>query len=185
LPDTARTRVVRLVATLSAGSAVGALSALAVRADDVATVVAVTSAVLSTLALGGVAAALYYQAQQTEISRLDVARNQRAELMQFAIDNPPLMEAWGYDSRDSSKAQLQIYSSMVLAYLAMTFEIKRITEYELRFTCELMFRNPIVAEWWNTMAREIYLRESSFVFGRRNFAQIVEEAYCRRNTPPP
>ena len=122
-------RITKLAAGALVLIIVGATATLAARSGDVATAAEVLSTVLSALALAGVAAALYYQALQTEITRLDVARNQRADLMLFAIEHPSLIEAWGYKVDDPEVAKLQVYASIVFAYLAMAFEVRRITRF--------------------------------------------------------
>ncbi|GAA1030135.1 hypothetical protein GCM10009557_21100 [Virgisporangium ochraceum] len=134
---------------------------------------------LSTLALLGVAAALYFQAQQTEISRLEAARNHRADLIQFAINNPRLLAAWGFDVSHTSRAQIEAYSAMVFAYFWMAYDLGKLTESELRWTCERIFRDEEIAQWWRT-AGPVY-HESERRLGRRRFAHIVDEIYANRS----
>ena len=124
------------------------------------------------------AAALYFQAQQTEISRLEAARNHRADLIQFAINNPRLLAAWGFDTSDTPKAQLEAYSSMVIAYLWMAYDLRKLTDGELRWTCERVFRDEEIAQWWLT-AGAIY-HDSGRRIGRRRFATIVDEMHAGR-----
>lgn len=137
---------------------------------------------LSTVALMGVAAALYFQAQQTEISRLEAARNHRADLIQFAINNPRLLAAWGFDVSCTSKAQIEAYSSMVFAYFWMAYDLNKLTEAELRWTCERIFKDQEIADWWET-AGPIY-HESERRIGRRHFAHIVDEMHAGRSRSP-
>jgi hypothetical protein len=144
-------------------------------ADDSANTLATG---LSTVALLGVAAALYFQAQQTEIARLEAARNHRADLIQFAINNPRLLAAWGFDAGNIPKAQIEAYSAMVFAYFWMAYDFKKLTEAELRWTCERIFRDEEIAQWWQ-VAGPIY-HESERRIGRRQFAHIVDEMHADR-----
>jgi hypothetical protein len=137
---------------------------------------------ISTVALLGVAAALYFQFQQTEIARLEAARNHRADLIQFAINNPRLLAAWGFEISHTSKAQIEAYSSMVFAYLWMAFDLKILTESELRWTCDRIFRDEEIAQWWET-AGPIY-HDSERRIGRRHFAHIVDEMHAGRSRAP-
>lgn len=137
---------------------------------------------LSTLALLGVAAALYFQAQQTEIWRLEAAYNHRADLIQFGINNPRLLAAWGFDRSHTSSAQIEAYSSMVFAYFWMAYDLKKLTEAELRWTCERVFRDEEIAQWWQT-AGPIY-HERERMIGRRRFAYIVDEMHAGRPCSP-
>lgn len=134
---------------------------------------------LSTVALLGVGAALYFQAQQIEISRLEAARNHRADLIQFAINNPRLRAAWGFDTANIPKAQIQAYSSMVFAYFWMAYDLKKLTEAELRWTASRIFRDEEIAQWWQ-IAGPIY-HESERRIGRRQFARIVDEMHADRS----
>jgi hypothetical protein len=131
---------------------------------------------VSTVALLGVAAALYFQAQQTEISRLEVARTHRADLIQFAINNPRLLAAWGFDITDTPKAQIEAYSSMVFAYFWMAYDLKELTEAELRWTCERIFRDEEISRWWQTVGPVYHERERRI--GRHRFARIVDEIHA-------
>ncbi|GAA0921566.1 DUF6082 family protein [Virgisporangium aurantiacum] len=133
---------------------------------------------LSTLALLGVAAALYFQAQQTEISRIEAASNHRADLIQFAINNPRLLASWGFDTSNAARAQVEAYSSMVFTYMWMAYGLKKLTESELRWTCERIFRDEEIAQWWQT-AGSIF-HESERRIGRRQFARIVDEIHAGR-----
>lgn len=134
---------------------------------------------LSTLALFGVAAALYFQAQQTQISRFEAASNHRVDLIQFAIHNPRLLAAWGFDMNDTPKAQIEAYSSMVFAYFWMAYDLKMLTEIELRWTCERVFRDEEIAQWWQAVG-SIY-HESERRIGRRQFSRIVDEIHAGRH----
>jgi hypothetical protein len=133
---------------------------------------------LSALALLGVVVALYFQAQQTEISRLEAARNHRASLIQFAINNPRLLAAWGFDIENTPKAQIEAYSSMVFSFFWMAYDLKELTEAELRWTCDRIFRDAEIAQWWQTVGPVYHEREKTV--GRRRFARIVDETHAGR-----
>jgi hypothetical protein len=135
---------------------------------------------MSTVALLGVAAALYFQSQQTKISRLEAARNHRADLIQFAISNPRLLAAWGFDVRDTPKAQIEAYSSMVFAYFWMAYDLKELTEAELRWTCERVFRDEEISQWWQLACPIYHEREKRI--GRRRFTRIVDETHAGRSS---
>ena len=141
------------------------------------------TAVLSALALLGVSFALILQVRQTRISGYDFAGGIRSDLMKFAIENPRHLASWGYDTTDIGRAQTWAYTSLVLSYMKMAYELGRLTKLELTLTCERIFRNDEVAECWPSF-RAAYHHGASR-FGRRDFANIVDDAYERRSPHPP
>ena len=158
----------------------GSVFATVLRGGELAETVSAISAVLSALALIGVVVALYFQVQQTEIARVDALMNHRSELLMFAIERPELLVAWGIDNRvdGDTTAKLQAYASMVFNHMWASFELNRLTRDELRYTCDRIFQNDVIAEWWGD-SRMIYHGYRSLPLGRRNFPELVDQAFHR------
>lgn len=134
------------------------------------------SAALSAIALIGIATSLYFQMQQTRVARIEASRTMRLQLMQFALGKPRYLAAWGFDLNEPQERNNEMaYTSMVFAYLKMSYVLGVLTDFELSRACRVAFRQKSVADFWRG-AREVYLRDTFSAAGRR-FARLIDEAY--------
>lgn len=140
------------------------------------------SAALSAIALIGIATSLYFQRQQTQVARIEASRAMRMQLMQLALGRPRYLAAWGFDLSDDSERNSEIaYTSMVFAYLKMSYVLGVLTDFELTGSCRIAFQQDSVVNFWRG-GREVYLRDSSST-GRR-FARLVDEVYAAVSLEP-
>jgi hypothetical protein len=143
------------------------------------------SAILSAIALMGIAGSLYFQMQQTRTERIAAARGLRDQLLLYAIDRPQLLHLWGVDSTKPTTARQEAaYVSTVVAYIKTSYVLDLLTDHELREYCRLVFAHEAVREFWRD-ARQTYLNDR-FPAARR-FARTVDELYQHtvdRPAPP-
>jgi hypothetical protein len=133
------------------------------------------SAILSAIALMGIAGSLYFQMQQTRAAQVAAARGMRVQLLQFAIESPQFLHVWGADpKRPIRDRQETAYISMVLAYNKTSYMLGLLTDYELREYCQLIFTHKSFRDFWHG-ARLTYLNDH-FRDSRR-FAGIVDAVY--------
>lgn len=145
------------------------------RLSDAGQAFGTVSAILSAIALMGIAASLYFQMQQTRAAQIAAARGMRVQLLQFAIESPQFLRVWGADtSKSVQHMQESAYISMVLAYNKTSYMLGLLTDYELREYCRLIFAQPSFRDFWKG-ARLVYLNDH-FRDSRR-FARIVDDVY--------
>ncbi len=71
------------------------------RLSDVGQTYGAISAIVSAVALGGVAAALFFQARQAKAERIQAVRGFHRELIQMTIDEPTrYLPCWAVDTSD-------------------------------------------------------------------------------------
>lgn len=106
------------------------------------------SAVLSALALCGVAASLFFQWRQARDSNLIVMRERQFELIQLGITNPKLIYVRlpGVAEEDLPVAQ---YANLWMAYWKLLWDLGNMSEIELdRLSYDLFTGSRIAYTWW-------------------------------------
>jgi hypothetical protein len=170
----------------SMGAAVGVVASIALFGGswdlgwgDVGEISEAGGALLSGLALVGVAVSLRMQRRQNQITAYEALRSVRGSLLQFAIENPRFLRLWGAGGEGAEDAA---YVSMIFSYLKMAFALRFLSERELVGFCRV-FSEPAVAGFW-AKARDDYLNDASATESR-GFARIVDREYQRitRATP--
>jgi hypothetical protein len=135
------------------------------------------SAILSAIALIGVVASLHFQMRQAEVSRIEVMRNIRIGLLQFALDRPRYLAAWGMSSdRNVEENQDLAYASLVFGHLKTAYLFRLLTDFELNAYLVNAFRNDVVVRFWREN-REIYLADNLLGRNAQRFARIVDSRY--------
>jgi len=147
--------------------------------SDIGEISEASGALLSGVALIGVAVSLRMQRRQNQISTFEALRSIRGTLLQFAIEKPRFLRLWGYGS-DVEATQDAAYASMVFSYLKMAFVLRFLSGQELVSFCRRAFAEPAMANFWG-QAREDYLHNLATAGGRR-FALIVDQEYLERES---
>lgn len=142
------------------------------------------SAVLSVLAMIGVAMTLVLQARESRAIRLQAIRESHSKLMEMAMESPDLNEVWGPSGlSDPFVLQRQnMYANMILSQWQMSYETRMLTDEHLRLLVTEFLSGTIGREFW-VLAREDRLSTSDTRRLRR-FHAIVEEEYRRVRDSP-
>ncbi len=137
------------------------------------------SAVISVLALVGVVLTLNYQARETKRAREETRRQAISDLLRMAMNDPDLDECWGpVPAPDDPKSRKQLlYTNMIIAAWAMSYETGATPEQRLRYNANELFRGPVGREYWRN-ARESRLSTSANRRERR-FHKVLDEDYWR------
>jgi hypothetical protein len=144
--------------------------------DGAATTAAVISALISALALGGVALSLLLQVRQLKIAQLQASRAAQLELVKLAIENPGLNDTTDRWTADPAGYPRHAYVNLVFKYLELSFAIGALSERSVRVQVAYLFDSTYSREWWHTAAREVFFTEANS--GReRRFAAIVDEVH--------
>jgi len=134
------------------------------------------AALLTGLALAGVAASLHMQWRQTRTDRILAIRQRHFELVKLGIDEPLLLDDSATTQSDQATALRQIYANLWVAHWAMLWDLRLCEEPDLRRIAARFFEAGVARDWWSvngptwsmTMTRQ-----------RSRFQQIFSEE-CQR-----
>ena len=140
------------------------------------------SALLSSLALGGVAISLLYQARDSRTAREQTTRTFHNELIKMELDDPGLMSAmgapWGLEiPADSTTIREYLYVQMWVSFWAGNYVIGELPDMMIRhLAANELFRSSMGRIYWEAVGR-LQLSHSG---GRRHrYFRILDEEYRR------
>ncbi|MGW1002513.1 DUF6082 family protein [Streptomyces sp. NPDC002520] len=139
-----------------------------------------TSAIVSALALAGVAASLIVQNRQARAEQIQGIRGYYLELVRLELDDMALYQpVWGYtDIVDPDERKRHVYADLMLNYAWMGFEIGTIGEGLLRDMLAGMFTGEAGRDYWSRARTSWVARSSGSRVGRR-FVAVVGEEHAR------
>jgi hypothetical protein len=156
-----------------------------VRRGDIGQTYGAAAALLSVLALAGVAVSLVLQARESKANREHGSRLIHTDLLKMAMDDSAYLECWGpYTSATDPVAQRQaMYVNLILSYWESRYELGQLTETHLREAAAHMFGAAPGRNFW---ADSRALRTDTSESRRaRRFHQILDEEYLKSLTPGP
>ena len=135
------------------------------------------SALISALALLGVAISLVLTVRQGAVSRANGLRLLHIELLKISLDKQPLLDCWGEVGESTTASQLaqHIYSNLIVSHWQMEYEIRTLSETELRAMAMRFFRGEVGRQFWSD-ARELRMTTA---IGRRDrrFHEVMDAEY--------
>lgn len=139
-----------------------------------------TSAIVSALALTGVAASLIVQNRQARADQVQAIRSYYLELTRMELDDMPLYQpCWGdMDITDPHERKRHVYADLMMNYAWMGFEVGTIPEMPLRDMLAGMFAGEAGRTYWSR-ARTSWLASTSGSRRGRHFLTIVGEEHHR------
>lgn len=139
-----------------------------------------TSAVVSALALAGVAASLMVQNRQARAEQVQGIRSYYLELVRLELDDMTLYQpVWGAtDIADPHERKRHVYADLMMNYAWMGFEIGTIREPLLRDMLAGMFTGEAGRRYWGKAHTSWAASSSGSRIGRR-FLAIVDEEHAR------
>lgn len=142
------------------------------------------SAILSALAIIGVALALRVQVRESKESRNYSIREMHTNLMRIGMTDDKLLEAWGdLHVPDGLDLDVAIYANLIVNYLVSLYETRTASLEEIRRHVESIFDGATGREYWKAN------RDTWLVFYRgrsKKVANMIEAEYRRSvaNGPP-
>lgn len=135
------------------------------------------SAVLSALALGGVAVSLVLQHRESKAAREQTLRALHADLFKKSLEEEIYLECWGPigASTDRTWYRQHIYLNLIVSHWQLMWELGTLTEPHLRLAARGIFAGPLGRRFWSE-ARDIRPEVEK---GRRAriFHTILEQEY--------
>ncbi|WP_346094096.1 DUF6082 family protein [Streptomyces olivaceiscleroticus] len=185
-------RILGLVAVAAAALAVVLLSPLALddianpggadwnKLSDIGAAYGFTSAIVSALALAGVAVSLIVQNRQARAEQVQGIRSYYLELVRLELDDMELYQpVWGHsDIADPHEQKRHVYADLLMNYAWMGFEIGTIRERLLRDMLAGMFTGEAGRHYW-IRAHASWIASSSASRVGRRFLAIVNEEHAR------
>ncbi|HZM80883.1 MAG TPA: DUF6082 family protein [Candidatus Limnocylindrales bacterium] len=129
------------------------------------------AALVSALALAGIAGSLIMQWRQTSLDQTFAMRERHFELVRLGIERPELIQALGARP-DPNQAMVFAYANLWLSHWASYWDLGILDERHLRLILRDFFKNPQIREWWNEHEG---IWSSSSTVRRLKFVQIVSE----------
>ena len=108
------------------------------------------SALLSALALCGVAISLVHQWRQTKISQVITARQRQFELVELALTTPSLIYTQVRDVEDPDLPMTQ-YANLWVSHWKLLWDMKMVRERQVAHLAFELFLNDVAYKWWSTV----------------------------------
>lgn len=135
------------------------------------------AALLSGLALGGVAISLLLQWRQSYAERTLAVRQHHIELIKLGIAEPLLLGRTSSPALDRETAMLHINANLWVAHWAMLWDLKYCDEAQLRHLVSQLFASDAAArDWWHMYGPMWSVRMDR---RRRRFQEIVTDEWHR------
>jgi len=134
------------------------------------------SALLSGIALSGIAVSLLLQWRQLRSSLLYSIKQRHFELVKLTLDDPRFLYVDGTEVAADPEARLKVYGNLLVNHWALTWDLGFMDEAALRENARRFFRSATARAWWTTWGRS-YLG----VRHRRRFVEALTDE-CERAT---
>jgi hypothetical protein len=132
------------------------------------------SALLDAAALVGVVVSVLFQVRESALSRVQAGRSRHFELIQMAMQDPLLMQAFHSLSDSDEANRLNAYVSLLIQNLQMLWDSRDIEEDELRANLSDLLVTEAGRRYWQQFG---HVRMALFTDRRRQqeFVQIIDE----------
>lgn len=137
-----------------------------------------TSAILSAIALLGVAASLAIQARQNRNDRVQHSLDRQFDLLNLILERPDLYGPVAGWPHDGDRARQHIFISMWLNVLQMRFEMGTQTESEVRKELYVAFTSDLGRQWWQ-VEQSWWNDQHATSKAGRHFDKMIREEYAR------
>ena len=140
------------------------------------------SAVLSAMALGGIAVSLIIQSRDGRAAQAASVREFHRELLETtALEPQRLLPSWGWtlgDDVSDQFAQQIMFAHLICRYATLGYEFGVIDEAQLRqLTLKHFFSGEVGRQYWGRMGREASNNRSGKMI--RRFTAIAEDEYAK------
>jgi hypothetical protein len=145
------------------------------RLSEIGQTYGAVSALISVVALGGVAVSLILQLRSAQLDRAHAYRSVHLQLIEMAFDNPDLLECLGFSVASTEVDRRQnLYCNQLYLALEMGCEVGALHDERLRVSVREMLTGP-GRRWWG----ETREARAASITGRRarHVFDIVDEQW--------
>lgn len=136
--------------------------------------IAITSTLISSIALVGIAVSLLLQSRQLRISQLEALRIVQYNLLRMALDNPELIASLVED-RDPESFTKGIFLNWRSKVLELNYEVNAMSADSVRLQAKLMFGGQFSRDWWSE-TKPIYESEAK-TKRQKEFVTLLDEGF--------
>jgi hypothetical protein len=141
------------------------------------------SALLSALALLGVAGSVFLQARETRYNRWAAGRAHHYELIRLALDDPLYRQVFDAGRMPEEAGRLTGYTNLLLEFWTMLWEFGDVSESRLRLHLAEILGTEAGRSYWEYVGK---LRPAGAGSRReREFHRIADEIYRQSASPSP
>ena len=135
------------------------------------------SALLTGLALVGVAGSMVFQVRAIQVSREQASREHHARLVEMALTDPVYQRCWAYEPAafGTDRYRQQAYLNLIVSNWENEYVLGGFPEHAMRRAFEGLFRGEAGREFW-ARTHDIRL-ETSGNRRQRRFCRIMEGEY--------
>jgi hypothetical protein len=136
------------------------------------------SAVISGVALAGIAVSLFFQARELDLTREQISRNYHFDLIRFSLENPAFISSWGYVPAEGASlddVRRMGYTNMIVSFWSTSYITRSLGESELRLNFAHMFKGEVGRNYWERSRDE--WREPAKDRRRKKFFNIADAEY--------
>lgn len=135
------------------------------------------SAILSVLALIGVAVSLIMQSRESKASREQARRALHFELLKMAMDDPFYLHVWGpFAPSDTDLYREHMYASLILSHWQMDWDVGTLDEEHLREIASVFFQGEVGQRIWRD-TRDLRMRAERRHRRRMRFLRALDEEW--------
>src|SRR6266480_1461980 len=145
--------------------------------SDIGQAYGAASALLTSLALIGVAGSIILQAREINASRDQSSREHHAHLVEMSLEDPVYQRAWGADPSQfgSDGFRQRAYINLIVSHWERDYKVNGIAEHTLRGNIAQLFKGEAARQWW---AETGFIRRASAANRReKRFCRIVDEEF--------
>jgi hypothetical protein len=118
--------------------------------SNVAQTYAAATAVLGTVAIGGVALSLIMQARESRANREQIRRTFHNDLILRSLDDPELLDCWGIADIELTPEQRRqfVFTNLIFSYWWMLYETGTLSDAALRENASQVFSGSPARRYW-------------------------------------
>ena len=148
------------------------------RLSEIGSTYGAASAVLSALALTGIAVSLLLQAHQTSIARLHSYREQHLALSELAARDAVFRRYWAPRTGSEQDWRAVAALNLIIGFWLTGWEMGTLSEPTLMLAFDQLFDDDLAKRWWATSGRAGY---ATLRWSRRTarFAAFADQAAAR------
>lgn len=153
------------------------------RLSDAGQTYGAASALLSGIALIGVAATLLVQTRQDKVERIRIVRERHVELARMTASDPqvygPIVGVNVKSQADADNYRAHVMVTLWMNYARMGYQMDVLSERSLRGELFAeMFQSEVTRDWWKSV-REHWLNNPVPERRARRFSKMINEEYLK------
>jgi hypothetical protein len=136
------------------------------------------SALLTGLALLGVAGSLLFQVRAIQASREQSSREHHAHLVEMALKDPAYQRCWGDDPEAHASPddyRQRVYLNLIVSYWERDYLIGALDERAVRHGVAHLFQGEAARHWWADVGS--HRVQMARTHRARHFSRVVDDEY--------